>query len=211
MQLVERTDTAHHGTTVWPAGETLCYFFYAMLQKTPTAVRGKTVLELGAGTGILSAALGLMGARVTATDMAEPVILDNLRANIARNATSATDQNTYAVSVHAHNWGTVPSDPVLRPSEGTDWDYVVAADCVYTLEPLPLLLASIDAVAGPKTVVFVAMERRDPVVSDQCVERAKALGFDVAKVPRNKLNRAVAHESMEVYKMKRRPRRQQLE
>ncbi|KAI9187852.1 hypothetical protein H9P43_002243 [Blastocladiella emersonii ATCC 22665] len=198
IELTERTDTQHHGTTVWPAGETLAHYFTSLAGKSRTSsVQGKRVLEFGSGTGILAVVLGLLGAEVTATDQDVPVILANLRANVERNRPPAG----YDVTVLPHNWGTPLSAEI---TEGGPWDYIIAADCVYTPEPLPLLMASIDAAAGPRTTVLVAMERRDPYVTGLCVQTAKELGFDVSKVPRNKLNRDVAHESMEVYKMVRR-------
>ncbi|KAJ3373908.1 hypothetical protein GGF31_008793 [Allomyces arbusculus] len=230
LQIAELTDTHHHGTTVWPAGETLCFYFRDLAAKSTNGLSGKRVLELGSGTGILAVYLALLGAAVVATDQDVPVILDNLRANVDRNRPSAltgTGATSYDVVVTAHNWGTVPSaaldqlarlpasswasgidnDPSAGDSQAVPWDYIIAADCIYTLEPLPLLLQSIDCLVGSgpsKSVVLVAMERRDPLVSNQFVEQSKALEFVVAKVPRSKLNKDVAHESMEVYKLTRR-------
>ncbi|KNE56010.1 hypothetical protein AMAG_01854 [Allomyces macrogynus ATCC 38327] len=230
LQIAELTDTHHHGTTVWPAGETLCFYFRDLAAKSINGLAGKRVLELGSGTGILAIYLALLGAAVVATDQDVPVILDNLRANVDRNRPSAltgTGATSYDIIIAAHNWGTTPGPaldrlarlPASSWASGIDndlstaglqsmpWDYIIAADCIYTLEPLPLLLQSIDCLVGSgpsKTVVLVAMERRDPLVSDQFVGQSKALDFVVAKVPRSKLNKDVAHESMEVYKLTRR-------
>ncbi|KAJ3361628.1 hypothetical protein GGF32_007096 [Allomyces javanicus] len=228
LQIAELTDTHHHGTTVWPAGETLCFYFRDLAAKSTNGLAGKRVLELGSGTGILAVYLALLGAAVVATDQDVPIILDNLRANVDRNRPSALTgigATSYDIIVAAHNWGTTPSPALDRlarlpasswasdndlstaDSQPMPWDYIIAADCIYTLEPLPLLLQSIDCLVGSgpsKTVVLVAMERRDPLVSDRFVEQSKALGFVVAKVPRSKLNKDVAHESMEVYKLTRR-------
>ncbi|ORZ40194.1 putative methyltransferase-domain-containing protein [Catenaria anguillulae PL171] len=196
LDLTEYTATDHHGTTVWPAGETLCHYFHTQIG--PAKLKGKHILELGSGTGILAILLAKLGASVTATDMDAPIILDNIRANASRNGVRDL------IQIEPHNWGCLPAPTIDPHLCGHEWDYVIAADCVYTLEPLPLLLDSIQRLAGFKTTVLIAMERRDPYVSDQCVARAKELGFDVTKIPRAKLNKQVAHESMEVFRLKKR-------
>jgi predicted nicotinamide N-methyase len=66
-------------------GTTKCARFMAEhLESQKTVFEGKTVLELGAGTGLVGICLSLLGAKVLATDQ-EPM-LDILQANIDENA-----------------------------------------------------------------------------------------------------------------------------
>ncbi|KNE54355.1 hypothetical protein AMAG_00334 [Allomyces macrogynus ATCC 38327] len=170
LQIAELTDTHHHGTTVWPAGETVCFYFRDLAAKSTNGLTGRRVLELGSGTGILAIYLALLGAAVVATDQDVPVILDNLRAKVDHNrpnALTGTGATSYDIVVAAHNWETAPSAALCRlarlpasswasgindlsttGSPPMPWDYIIAAKCIYTLEPLPLLLQSIDCLVG---------------------------------------------------------------
>ena len=56
------------------------------------ALRGKRVVELGAGVGLLGIALAAFGAHVLVTDVA-PVVASTMRLNIRRNARDAAAYN----------------------------------------------------------------------------------------------------------------------
>ncbi|KAL7415569.1 hypothetical protein BDY24DRAFT_381549 [Mrakia frigida] len=47
------------GGVVWPAGEIMCRYFLHLISLEPDLFAGKTVLELGAGTGLVALVLGL--------------------------------------------------------------------------------------------------------------------------------------------------------
>ena len=87
---------------------------------------GVRILELGAGTGLLSivASKLLPSAEVIATDY-HPDVLNNLRSNISTNF-SGQDQSS--IFVHALDWSHPPTDePFLEGS----FDMVLAADVIY--------------------------------------------------------------------------------
>lgn len=95
----------------------------------PDPARGIRVLELGAGTGLLSLAAAKLLARsapppcIVATDY-HPSVLANLRANVATNFPAAPG----AVHVHALDWqAPAPGAPPLD----APFDVVLAADVVY--------------------------------------------------------------------------------
>uniref|UniRef100_A0A096M936 Si:ch73-244f7.3 n=1 Tax=Poecilia formosa TaxID=48698 RepID=A0A096M936_POEFO len=69
------------GAMMWPAALALCSFLDN--NRDTVDLRGKEVLELGAGTGLVAIVASLLGAAVTATDL--PEILGNLQANLMRN------------------------------------------------------------------------------------------------------------------------------
>uniref|UniRef100_A0A3P9NWS4 Methyltransferase 21C, AARS1 lysine b n=1 Tax=Poecilia reticulata TaxID=8081 RepID=A0A3P9NWS4_POERE len=84
----------------------------------------KAVLELGAGTGLLSIVTSLLGAWVTATDL--PDILSNLSFNLRRNTKG---RSRYIPQVAALSWGQELERDFPFPSYR--YDYVLAADVVY--------------------------------------------------------------------------------
>ncbi|KAJ7762743.1 S-adenosyl-L-methionine-dependent methyltransferase [Mycena maculata] len=84
------------------------------------------ILELGAGTGLLSIAVAklLPSTTVVATDY-HPAILANLAANLQTNFPSLSDQAR--VSTHELDW----AQPVLRAPLDAPFDVILAADVVY--------------------------------------------------------------------------------
>ena len=88
-------------------------------------LRGRRVLELGAGLGLPSLAAALRGADVLATDWAEDAVA-LLQANAARNGV--------ALRVEVARW----DDPARF---GSGWDLVLAADVLYEARNADQLLA----------------------------------------------------------------------
>lgn len=106
----------------------------------PELVRGKRVLELGAGTGICSITAAKLGAaRCVATDGdAEVVAL--LDKNVQVNDAQAQ------VSAHSLFWGDAASTGALLsevPDAFRSADVVLAGDVLYKSELLPLLFTTV--------------------------------------------------------------------
>ncbi|KAK9462329.1 putative methyltransferase-domain-containing protein [Lipomyces oligophaga] len=87
------------------------------------------VLELGAGTGLVSITLADLGYRVVSTDLKE--ILPNLRENINRNRISNTEErkNQWEIEVEELNWTTPESSKVY--ARGDRFTAIVLSDLVY--------------------------------------------------------------------------------
>ena len=87
---------------------------------------GARILELGAGTGLLSiiASKFLLSAEIIATDY-HPDVLANLRSNVSSNATG---KDQPPISVHALDWSNPSGNGPF--SEGS-FDMVLAADVIY--------------------------------------------------------------------------------
>jgi predicted nicotinamide N-methyase len=114
----------------------------ALARVVPTLdVRGRRVVELGAGLGLPSLAAALCGADVLATDWAEAAV-SLLRANARRNS----------IRLRAKRVRWDEPEPLLRAAP---WDLVLCADVLYEqrnatrlLELLPLLGGEV-ALADP--------------------------------------------------------------
>ncbi|XP_067170045.1 EEF1A lysine methyltransferase 3 [Apteryx mantelli] len=141
----------HHGARlgvaapVWEAALALCGYF----EEQRLDFQGKSVIELGAGTGIVGILAALLGGDVTITDL--PVALEQIRENVRRNvpATLAPQPRVRALS-----WGL---DHGAFPS---GYDVVLGADIVYLRETFPLLLGTLRHLCGPRSVAYLASKMR---------------------------------------------------
>ncbi|XP_035629491.1 protein-lysine methyltransferase METTL21C-like isoform X1 [Oncorhynchus keta] len=122
-----------YGALIWPGAVALSQFLANNRQQVN--LLDKAVLEIGAGTGLLSIVASLLGAWVTATDL--PEILPNLTFNLSRNSKSRC---RYTPQVRALTWG----QDLERdfPCTSCRYDYVLAADVVYHHDYLEELLAT---------------------------------------------------------------------
>ncbi|XP_038145615.1 protein-lysine methyltransferase METTL21C-like [Cyprinodon tularosa] len=111
-----------YGALIWPGGIALSQFLENNQQQIN--LMDKAVLELGAGTGLVSIVASLLGAWVTATDL--PDILSNLSFNLRQNTKG---RSRYIPQVAALSWGQGLERNFPFPSY--HYDYVLAADVVY--------------------------------------------------------------------------------
>ncbi|KAJ4933435.1 hypothetical protein JOQ06_030265 [Pogonophryne albipinna] len=120
ISIRESMDT--FGALIWPGGIALSQFLENNQQQFN--LMDKAVLEIGAGTGLLSIVASLLGACVTATDL--PDILSNLTFNLLRNTRGRC---RYTPQVSALTW----AQHLQRdfPYPAFHYDYVLAADVVY--------------------------------------------------------------------------------
>jgi predicted nicotinamide N-methyase len=109
--LADRTLVRLFAHFVWNAALVLT----ALVDHGAVRVRGRRVVELGAGAGLPSLAAALQGAAaVVVTDYPAPPFLDNLRANVARNLPPGPRA---AVTVLGHAFGD-PVAPLLAAGSG---------------------------------------------------------------------------------------------
>ncbi|XP_031702709.1 protein-lysine methyltransferase METTL21C-like isoform X1 [Anarrhichthys ocellatus] len=136
---------------VWPAALALCH--YLDTHREQLSLVDKTVLEIGAGTGLMSVVAALLGASVTATDL--PDVLGNLRANVMRNTRGRC---RYTPQVAALSWGHDLES--TYPTSVYRYDYVLAADVVYHHDFLDELLVTMKHFCKPGTTVIWANKVR---------------------------------------------------
>ncbi|KAM9341875.1 S-adenosylmethionine-dependent methyltransferase domain-containing protein [Pholidichthys leucotaenia] len=138
ISIRESLDT--YGSLIWPGAIALCQFLENNQQQVN--LMDKAVLEIGAGTGLLSIVASLLGAWVTATDL--PDILSNLAFNLMRNTKGRA---RYTPHVSALCWGqNLDRD---FPYSLFHYDYVLAADVVYHHNYLDELLQTMHHFCRP--------------------------------------------------------------
>lgn len=120
------------GGQVWPGGVALARY----LARSPQMVRGKAVIELGAGTGIGGLSAAWAGARLVALTDGSPAVLDSVtRRNAAVNAPPRS-----RVTVGRLRWG---YEGDLQQWLSKPWDIVLAAEVGYERYTLDALLLTI--------------------------------------------------------------------
>uniref|UniRef100_A0A667YW31 Methyltransferase 21C, AARS1 lysine n=1 Tax=Myripristis murdjan TaxID=586833 RepID=A0A667YW31_9TELE len=145
----ESVDT--YGGMIWPGALALCHYLETHCEQL--CLLDKAVLEIGAGTGLLSIVATLLGAWVTATDL--PDVLSNLRLNLSKNTRGRC---RHTPQVAALSWGydlerTYPKS-VYR------YDYILAADVVYHHDFLDELLVTMKHFCQPGTTLIWANKIR---------------------------------------------------
>ncbi|KAI0786436.1 putative methyltransferase-domain-containing protein [Abortiporus biennis] len=130
------------GGIAWPAGEVLSRYI-----SRKGGLKGKNILELGSGTGLVGLVAGLLGANVWITDQSP--LLDIMARNVELNALQDH------VVVKELNWG----EPV--PQDLLDIDMILAADCVYFEPAFPLLVQTLkDLAAGRNSDILFCYKKR---------------------------------------------------
>ena len=138
-------------------------------------LKSSHVLELGAGTGLLSVILGPLVARYTATDIAP--ILPLIRKNLALNfdgwpapsslPSSPSEVPKSGANVHVEELDWLAPLPRASRIVSPPVDLVLAIDCIYNPSLLPALVSTLDRVSNADTVALVVMElRQEDVVRE---------------------------------------------
>ncbi|KAA0722645.1 Protein-lysine methyltransferase METTL21C [Triplophysa tibetana] len=142
-----------YGATVWPAALALCKLLDTPEGRQQIHLCDKSVLELGAGTGLLSAVVTLLGAKLTATDL--PEILGNLTCNLNRNTRGRRRHEPLIAELF---WGHNLEETFPRSTN--HYDYVLATDVVYHHDYLTELLNTMRHFCSPGTTLVWANKVR---------------------------------------------------
>ncbi|XP_032058437.1 protein-lysine methyltransferase METTL21E-like [Aythya fuligula] len=149
IRITEATDC--YGAVVWPSALVLCYFLETNSKQYNLV--DKNVIEIGAGTGLVSIVASLLGALVTATDL--PELLGNLQHNVLQNTKL---KSKHRPCVKELSWGIDLEKNFPRAS--CHFDYIMAADVVYHHPFLDELLLTFDHLCKNDTVILWAMKFR---------------------------------------------------
>ncbi|XP_026570546.1 EEF1A lysine methyltransferase 3 [Pseudonaja textilis] len=148
----ELSITQYHGARlgvaapVWEAALALCEYFEAK----KVNFQGKTVIELGAGTGVVGILASLLGGHVTITDL--PVALKQIEENVHRNLPAQCIART---RVCALSWGLDHKD---FPQ---NYDLILGADIVYLKDTYPLLIRTLQHVCGAQSIIYLSSKMRE--------------------------------------------------
>lgn len=157
LQFSQDPNSKHLGTTVWDASMVLVKYLEKNCRKgrfSPSKLKGKRVIELGAGCGVAGFGMALLGCDVVSTDEVE--VLPLLMRNIERNISRITQMNPDADSIGSMtaaelSWGNKDHIRALDPP----FDYIIGTDVVYAEHLLEPLLQTMLALSGPKTTILV--------------------------------------------------------
>lgn len=197
------------GTTVWDASIVLAKYLEKNARKgelSRNKVKGKRCIELGAGMGLAGMAFALLGADVALTDTTDAVMA-LLRRNVDTNMTTAALKLKDAewavgvagkISVSELDWSKKSHYEALHPP----FDYVIAADCVYSEVAIPHFLNTVLAMAGFKSIIIVCNEFRSQTVHDIFMAEFSR-HFSIKKVPMHKMESEYQHPLIHIYIMKR--------
>lgn len=169
------------GLLVWPGAELMCHY----LRANPGAVRGRTVVELGSGAGLVAVAAALCGAAcVLATD----ADIDAL-GMLAENA--ATNEVASRVLVEQLTWG-FPHVGRLEEALKRVVDVgglpsvLLGADITYQLDCVPDLFWTVEwllARCAPECTLLLSYMPRSGVPIDRVFAAAQRAGLAVESVP----------------------------
>ncbi|XP_051272157.1 EEF1A lysine methyltransferase 3-like [Dicentrarchus labrax] len=133
---------------VWEAALQLCRYF----EQQSVELRGKRIIELGSGTGVVGILAARLGAVVTLTDL--PLALPQLQANVSANMPPSGWPTTLP-TVLPLSWG---EDHMNFPS---DWDLVLCADIIYLPETYPLLVETLAHLCKNGALVYLSSKMRN--------------------------------------------------
>ena len=163
------------GLVVWYSAPMLCRYISCLHDRGDLDMRGASVLDLGAGTGLLGLACACFGAQVVLSDFWDST-LALLHANAAANAMRIADAGGGPLHVAKFDWR--QPFPIRRedvtalsqkraaadvlnataPSSGGYFDFVVGTDILFSEEAVPLVVGVLALVCDNTTRVFLGNE-----------------------------------------------------
>lgn len=153
------------------------------------AVRGKRVLELGAGSGLLGMVAHRLGATTTLTECAE--VLPHLEAVVAANAGALGPEPP---EVAALDWRAAP------PASLRGFDAVIASDVLICEQWATALASVLAVVAADATLVLVGTQRRRDGIPHFL--SATAAHFDVEELGEDAFHPDFYHADLQLFRLR---------
>ncbi|KAH6814016.1 S-adenosyl-L-methionine-dependent methyltransferases superfamily protein [Perilla frutescens var. frutescens] len=206
LQFAQDPNSKHLGTTVWDASMVFAKFLEKNCRKgrfSPSKLKGKRVIELGAGCGVAGFGMALLGCDVISTDQSEvlPLLMRNVERNISRILQTIPNPDSFgSIRVEELNWGNEDHIRAVEPP----FDFIIGTDVVYAEHLLKPLLQTILSLSGPRTTILLGYELRSTNVHDQMLDLWKR-NFEVKSVPKAKMHIEYQHPSIQLYMMSLKP------
>ncbi|XP_059814183.1 protein-lysine methyltransferase METTL21D [Hypanus sabinus] len=184
------------GCVVWDAALVLAKYLEtsSFYRGSAHVFSGKSVVELGSGTGVVGLMASTLGANVILTDLEE--LQDLLNINIKDNKHLVTG----SIEAKVLKWGETVKD---LPSEP---DYILVADCIYYEQSLEPLLKTIKDISGNKTAIILCYEERtmgnNPEIESQFFELLQ-IDFEIEEIPLDQQDEEYRSEDIHVLHIKR--------
>lgn len=205
--LSSTTQTSSTGFVCWQLALLFADWVLGDL-KCPISLNQKVVVELGAGvSGLLASVLGPLTDLYVATDQKH--ILKLLKKIFVENVTTTRftsstveldsagpkhqpDQVWPSIDVMELDWERLEhGTPQVLATLPKRPDFILACDTVYNSYLIPFFLGAARALAGPHTVLVVALQLRDELVMEQFLECALDNQMEVSVVPDEVLSPAL--------------------
>ena len=132
-----------------------------MLPAYETETQKPSVLEVGAGCGLLGLVLAHAGCRVVLTEQSST--LPNLRRNTTRNS-AALDPGPVVAQLQ---WGEVGD--VAAVADHGPFDIIVGTDVWFALDLVEPLLRTMHALSHERTIIYLCMQVSLPCLGLPCV------------------------------------------
>uniref|UniRef100_A0A0C9QNH5 TSA: Wollemia nobilis Ref_Wollemi_Transcript_16723_1211 transcribed RNA sequence n=1 Tax=Wollemia nobilis TaxID=56998 RepID=A0A0C9QNH5_9CONI len=177
------------GCWIWDCSLVLAHYL-ATPSWPPAIFHAKTVIELGAGTGIPGLTAALLGANVVLTDA--PPLLPGLQKNV--------DQNQLGdkVRVRPLTWGEELDFGELSFSPPVD--FVLMSDLLYDVKAMPGLCKTLREITGRNTEILLAYELR--YGTTECFSVLREEGFRCFKVPQEELDPTWQSDDIGIFRVR---------
>ncbi|KAM4723787.1 protein N-lysine methyltransferase METTL21D [Anableps anableps] len=170
------------GCVVWDAAIVLAKYLETKAFCDPSAGVnvwcGRTVVELGAGTGVVGLMAATLGAQVIVTDLEDLQSLLNV--NIRENQSLI---QSGSISAKVLKWGEDVSEFLPSPR------YILMADCIYYEQSIGPLVETLKQLSGPETSIICCYEQRTEGVNPEVEMKFFELlqrSFSCEKIPSEK-------------------------
>ncbi|KAG6609855.1 protein N-lysine methyltransferase METTL21A [Phytophthora cinnamomi] len=176
-----------HGHCVWDAALLLADYLQTKAAQSTGGVdggdrfqfRGKKVVELGAGVGLVGMALAVLGAQVVLTDQAYalPLLAKNVDVNFRDKG------SINAPTVEKCQWGETFESGGRLATWTKSTDVVVFSDVLYHASAFLLLIKTLHELVSSTTDVFFSFETRNASIEASFLQQLRQT-FDVQEVSR---------------------------
>ncbi|XP_072969104.1 uncharacterized protein [Typha angustifolia] len=148
------------GAVMWDSGVVLGKFLEHAVDTKRLVLRGRRVVELGSGCGLVGCIASLLGAEVVLTDLPDRLKLlkKNVEANVGEGRASVSELT----------WGD-DLDPEIAEHLP---EIVLGSDVIYSEAAVKDLLITLSQLSGYDTTIFLAGELRNDVVLECFLEAA---------------------------------------